>query len=55
MGFVEFDLINDVDGIDVVRKMVIMIRFVFGMNVNLDNVEINGICGILFEDIDVVY
>ncbi len=43
------------DGIDAARKMVIMTRLAFGMNVNLDNVETNGIRGISPEDIDVAY
>ncbi|MEG7759694.1 homoserine dehydrogenase, partial [Listeria monocytogenes] len=45
----------DVDGIDAARKMVIMTRLAFGMNVNLDNVETNGIRGISPEDIEVAY
>jgi len=55
LGFAESDPTNDVDGIDAARKMVIMTRLAFGMNVNLDNVETNGIRGISPEDIDVAY
>ncbi|EKZ7092423.1 homoserine dehydrogenase, partial [Listeria monocytogenes] len=55
LGFAESDPTNDVDGIDAARKMVIMTRLAFGMNVNLDNVETNGIRGISPEDIEVAY
>lgn len=42
-GFVEVDLILDVEGFDVVRKMVILVCFGFLMNVDLEDVKVKGI------------
>lgn len=55
LGFAEADPTSDVDGIDAARKMVIMTRLAFGMNVQLDDVETNGIRTIDKEDIEVAY
>ncbi|EUJ32724.1 homoserine dehydrogenase [Listeria floridensis FSL S10-1187] len=55
LGFAEADPTSDVDGIDAARKMVILTRLAFGMNVNLDDVETKGIRGISEKDIQVAY
>lgn len=51
LGFAESDPTSDVDGIDAARKMVILTRLAFGMNVNLDDVKTKGIRGISQKDI----
>lgn len=51
LGFAESDPTNDVDGIDAARKMVILTRLAFGMNVELDQIETKGIRNL--ESIDI--
>lgn len=51
LGFAESDPTNDVDGIDAARKMVILTRLAFGMNVELDQIETKGIRNLQLEDI----
>ncbi|AGY81363.1 MULTISPECIES: homoserine dehydrogenase [Carnobacterium] len=51
LGFAESDPTNDVDGIDAARKMVILTRLAFGMNVELDQIETKGIRDLQQEDI----
>lgn len=55
LGFAEADPTSDVDGIDAARKMVILTRLSFGMNVQLEDVETVGIRTIAKEDIEVAY
>ncbi|WP_088815787.1 MULTISPECIES: homoserine dehydrogenase [Listeria] len=55
LGFAEADPTSDVDGIDAARKMVILTRLAFGMNVRLDDVETTGIRGISPLDISTAY
>lgn len=52
LGFAESDPTNDVDGIDAARKMVILTRLAFGMNVELDQIETRGIRDIKPTDIE---
>ncbi|WP_239255136.1 homoserine dehydrogenase [Listeria ilorinensis] len=55
LGFAEADPTSDVDGIDAARKMVILTRLAFGMNVKLEDVETVGIRGISPQDIAIAY
>ena len=43
LGFAESDPKNDVDGIDAAYKMVILSQFVYGMDVSMDDLTIEGI------------
>ncbi|EOT44160.1 homoserine dehydrogenase [Enterococcus columbae] len=43
LGFAESDPTNDVDGIDAAYKMVILSQFAYGMDVTMDDLEIEGI------------
>lgn len=52
LGFAESDPTNDVDGIDAARKMVILTRLAFGMNVELEQIETRGIRNIQLADIE---
>ncbi len=52
LGFAESNPTNDVDGIDAAYKMVILTQFCFGMDIELSDIEINGIRGLALEDID---
>lgn len=52
LGFAESDPTNDVDGIDAARKMVILTRLAFGMNVKLDQIETKGIRNLKSIDIE---
>ncbi|MEG0288407.1 MAG: homoserine dehydrogenase [Carnobacterium sp.] len=52
LGFAESDPTNDVDGIDAARKMVILTRLAFGMNVELDQIETRGIRNVKLADIE---
>ncbi|WP_413536579.1 homoserine dehydrogenase [Carnobacterium divergens] len=52
LGFAESDPTNDVDGIDAARKMVILTRLAFGMNVELDQIETKGIRNLKSVDIE---
>lgn len=42
-GFAESDPTNDVDGIDAAYKMIILARFAFGINLTLEQLNIQGI------------
>ena len=53
LGYAESDPTNDVDGIDVAYKMVILSQFAFGMNVQFDQVGHKGIRNITPEDVAV--
>ena len=53
LGYAESDPTNDVDGIDAAYKMVILIQFAFGMNVQFDQVGHKGIRNITPEDVAV--
>ncbi|MBC1292115.1 homoserine dehydrogenase [Listeria booriae] len=53
LGFAEADPTSDVDGIDAARKMVILTRLAFGMNVDLADVDTVGIRGIAPRDMEV--
>ncbi|MCH5795341.1 homoserine dehydrogenase, partial [Salmonella enterica] len=43
LGFAESDPTADVEGLDAARKMVILARLSFFTNVELDDVEVEGI------------
>ncbi|WP_311406655.1 homoserine dehydrogenase [Liquorilactobacillus uvarum] len=51
LGFAEPDPTNDVEGIDAAYKMIILTQFAFGMNVTLDDIEVEGISRVDLEDI----
>lgn len=51
LGFAESDPTSDVDGLDAKRKMVILSRLAFGMNIELDHVETKGIRNLQQDDI----
>lgn len=51
LGFAESDPTNDVDGIDAAYKMVILTQFAYGMDVTLDDLEIQGIRGLSDKDV----
>lgn len=50
LGFAESDPTNDVDGFDAARKLSILTKLSFGMNIPLEEIETSGIRGI--ESID---
>lgn len=52
LGFAEADPTADVEGLDAARKMVILARLCFFTNVELDDVEVEGISNISLTDID---
>ncbi|WNP88002.1 homoserine dehydrogenase [Bacillus velezensis] len=51
LGFAEADPTADVEGLDAARKMAILARLGFSMNVDLDDVKVKGISRITYEDI----
>ncbi|HLR75947.1 MAG TPA: homoserine dehydrogenase [Virgibacillus sp.] len=51
LGFAESDPTADVEGLDAARKMVILARLAFLTNVELDDVEVNGISNIPLADL----
>lgn len=51
LGFAESDPTNDVDGIDAAYKMVILTAFAFGMEITMEDVEVEGIRHVKSEDI----
>lgn len=53
LGFAEADPTNDVDGIDSARKMVILSRLAFGMNLPLSAISTNGIRTVTAIDIQI--
>ena len=52
LGFAEADPTADVEGLDAARKMVILARLSFLTNVELDDVEVEGISNVSLEDIE---
>src|SRR5699024_6561509 len=52
LGFAESDPTADVEGLDAARKMVILARLSFFTNVDLDDVEVEGISNLSLTDID---
>ena len=50
-GFAEADPTNDVEGIDAAYKMIILTQFAFGMDINLDDVYVEGISKVHAADI----
>jgi homoserine dehydrogenase len=50
-GFAEADPTLDIEGIDAAHKLAILCALAFGMNINLDDVYVEGISGIALEDI----
>lgn len=54
LGYVEVDLVVDVDGFDVVDKIVILVILVFGGSVDCVVVFIDGISGLQGVDVDYV-
>ena len=52
LGFAEADPTADVDGLDAARKMVILARLSFFTNVELDDVEVEGISNLDLTDIE---
>src|SRR5690625_5697320 len=52
LGFAEADPTADVEGLDAARKMVILARLSFFTNVELDDVEVEGISKVSLTDID---
>ncbi|MBY8911262.1 homoserine dehydrogenase [Bacillus sp. YC2] len=51
LGFAEADPTADVEGLDAARKMAILARLGFSMNVDLEDVKVKGISQITDEDI----
>ena len=51
LGFAESDPSNDVDGIDAAYKMIILTQFAYGMDIALEQIEIQGIRGLAIEDV----
>ncbi len=51
LGFAEADPTNDVEGLDAAYKLVIMANLVFGKKAKLDQVYVQGIGGVTYEDI----
>jgi len=51
LGFAEADPTNDVEGLDAAYKLVIMSNLAFGKKADFDQVYIEGIRGVTYEDI----
>ncbi|HZG73271.1 MAG TPA: homoserine dehydrogenase [Chondromyces sp.] len=51
LGFAEADPTSDVEGLDAARKMAILARLAFSMNIELDDVEVSGISSVSKEDL----
>ena len=51
LGFAESDPTNDVEGLDAAYKLVIMAQLAFGKKAEFDQVHIEGINGVTYEDI----
>jgi homoserine dehydrogenase len=51
LGFAEADPTADVEGLDAARKMVILSTLGFSMEIDLDDVSVQGISGVTEEDI----
>ncbi|MFD1850917.1 homoserine dehydrogenase [Oceanobacillus bengalensis] len=52
LGFAEADPTSDVEGLDAARKMAILCRLAFSMDVELNDVEVKGISNISLEDLN---
>ncbi|MDQ0298404.1 homoserine dehydrogenase [Salibacterium salarium] len=52
LGFAESDPTSDVEGLDAARKIAILARLGFSMNVELDDVELKGITTVTTDDMD---
>ncbi|RSL30335.1 homoserine dehydrogenase [Salibacterium salarium] len=52
LGFAESDPTSDVEGLDAARKIAILARLGFSMNVELDDVELKGITNVTTDDMD---
>lgn len=52
LGFAEADPTADVEGLDAARKMAILARLGFSMNVELEDVKVRGISDVSDEDIN---
>ncbi|RLL42008.1 homoserine dehydrogenase [Oceanobacillus piezotolerans] len=52
LGFAEADPTSDVEGLDAARKMAILCRLAFSMDVDLNDVEVKGISSIDLEDLN---
>lgn len=53
LGFAEADPTADVEGIDAARKVVILTKFAFGMDIKVDDLEVHGITNVQSSDISV--
>ncbi|WP_156290359.1 homoserine dehydrogenase [Oceanobacillus salinisoli] len=51
LGFAEADPTSDVEGLDAARKMAILARLSFSMDVDLEDVEVKGISDISLDDL----
>lgn len=51
LGYAETDPTSDVEGLDAARKMVILATLGFSMNIDLDDVKVQGITSITEEDL----
>ncbi|WP_068676345.1 homoserine dehydrogenase [Oceanobacillus sp. Castelsardo] len=51
LGFAEADPTADVEGLDAARKMAILARLAFSMDVDLDDVKVKGISNISLDDL----
>jgi len=51
LGFAEADPTSDVEGLDAARKMAILARLGFSMDINLDDVQVEGITHVTEEDL----
>lgn len=52
LGFAEADPTADIEGLDAARKMAILSRLAFSMDVELDDVETSGITNIALKDLE---
>nr|WP_238941891.1 homoserine dehydrogenase [Bacillus sp. REN10] len=51
LGFAEADPTSDVEGLDAARKMAILARLAFSMNIELDDVSVKGISNVSKDDL----
>ncbi|KKB39042.1 homoserine dehydrogenase [Bacillus thermotolerans] len=51
LGFAEADPTSDVEGLDAARKMAILARLAFSMDIELDDVAVSGISSVTQEDL----
>lgn len=51
LGFAESDPTSDVEGLDAARKMAILSRLAFSMDIELDDVSVRGISNVTQEDL----